>query len=67
MPTTTTAAATHRTIRVEAFEASEAGALAGHAAICSCGYRMATSLSAREAARLGAEHAEYMNRRAARR
>lgn len=57
-PTTTT----HRIVAVSAKPASEAGALDGHEAVCSCGYRMGTSLGAREASRLGAAHAEYMNR-----
>ena len=46
--------------------ASGPGALDGHEAVCSCGYRMGTSLSAREAARLGQEHVDYMRRKAAR-
>jgi hypothetical protein len=57
---------THQIVSVEASEASEPGALSGHVAICSCGYRMSTSLSADEAARQGSAHVAYMARKVAR-
>lgn len=53
----------HTIVSVQAKAAAEAGALDGHEAVCSCGYRMGTSLSAREAARLGDQHLAYMARR----
>ena len=52
-------------VSVQAKPASGPGAIDGHEAICACGYRMGTSLSAREAARLGAGHVDYMARKAA--
>ena len=51
-------------VSVHAKAASEAGALDGHEAVCSCGYTMGTSLSAREAAKLGSDHVAYMARKA---
>jgi hypothetical protein len=54
----------HTIISVHPIGPSEPGALGGHEAECSCGYRMSTSLSATEAARQGYDHAEYMNRKA---
>ncbi len=54
---------THTTESVTAFDASEPGALSGYAATCSCGYVMKTSLSEREAAKLGDAHAQFMNRK----
>ena len=51
----------HTIISVSAKSASEPGALDGHEAVCSCGYRMGTSLSEREARKLGRDHADYMN------
>jgi hypothetical protein len=53
----------HTILTVSAKPASEKGALDGFEAVCSCGYRMSTSLSEREARKLGFDHAEYMNRK----
>lgn len=54
-----TTTARHAIVRVEAFGPSEPGALAGHRAVCSCGSTYGTSLSAREAARLGEAHVAW--------
>lgn len=54
---------THRIIEVVETAATEPGALDGHEARCSCGFAARTSLSEREAARQGAEHVAYMNRK----
>lgn len=54
---------TTHTTSVASFDATETGALSGHAATCSCGHVMRTSLSAREAQKLGYAHADYMNRK----
>jgi hypothetical protein len=56
---------THTILTVSAKPASEKGALDGFEAVCSCGYRMGTSLSEREARKLGHDHADYMNRKEA--
>lgn len=53
----------HQIVSTEAVEASGPGALDGFTAVCSCGYRMSTSLSAREAARQGDAHVAYMARK----
>jgi hypothetical protein len=55
----------HSIIAVQPSPASGPGALDGNEAVCSCGYCMSTSLSASEAARLGAAHVAYMERRQA--
>jgi hypothetical protein len=47
---------------VEATPATEAGALDGFTAICSCGYRLSTSLGADWAKELGGAHVDYMAR-----
>lgn len=52
----------HRIVEVVEFEASEPGALDGHAAVCSCGHHSRSSLRGL-AVQWGNEHAEYMNRR----
>lgn len=39
--------------------ATEAGALDGHGVKCSCGFTAATSLSEREARKLGYAHVEW--------
>lgn len=55
---------THQIVAVTPKPASQQGALDGHEAICSCGYRMGTSLSALQAQMDGAEHVRYMERKA---
>ena len=55
----------HTIISVESFTATEAGALGGNKATCSCGYVMRTSLSALFAQRDGIAHVAYMNRKEA--
>ena len=50
---------------VRAVEATEAGALAGWEMRCTCGTRLTTSLSEREANRLAGEHADWHARKAA--
>lgn len=52
-------APTHVVSAPFAFEPAEPGGLSGHGVRCSCGYVGATSLSAREAAELGHEHAVW--------
>jgi hypothetical protein len=54
-------ASTH-TITTAAITASEPGALDGFEAKCSCGFRATTSLSEREARRLGFDHADWAKR-----
>jgi len=53
--------ALHEIVHVGFKPASCIGALDGNEAVCSCGYRMGTSLSEREALRLGVEHVNFMN------
>ena len=62
MTTTAVSTTTHTIVAVEATPAS-AQRLSGHEAVCSCGYRMGTSLSAAEATRLGTAHVAYMTRK----
>ena len=63
MTTTAVSTTTHTIVAVEAMPASGPGALSGHEAVCSCGYRMGTSLSAAEATRQGTAHVAYMARK----
>jgi hypothetical protein len=58
---------THQLVSSGAFAAREAGALDGHQAVCACGFVARTSLALRFAERDLYSHAEYMNRKAARR
>lgn len=57
---------THKIVTVAPKPATEAGALAGFEAVCSCGFRMGTSLSLRVAAEEGAKHVRFMAEKAAR-
>lgn len=53
----------HTILSVSPVAADGRGSLSGHEAVCSCGFRMSTSLSERFARQAGRDHVEYMNRR----
>ena len=53
----------HQIVSIEAFEASSQGALSGHAAVCSCGEQIRTSLSGMIARVEGEKHVAYMNKK----
>ena len=55
----------HTIISVESFTATEAGALDGNKATCSCGYVVRTSLSKGQAGLEGLHHVNWMNRKEA--
>lgn len=53
----------HTIVSVQPVAASQAGALPGFQARCSCGFCVTTSLSEREARQQGQAHADYMEKR----
>lgn len=58
-PTQEAPTVTAHTITTRPVAATERGSLSGHEARCSCGFHATTSLSEREAAKLGHDHVAW--------